>query len=268
MTPFVAVPTFGLTEILVVPEGGFLTLPEGFLLVFFLNQTEIRLMDDQPSSSSGSPSKTKLDSGTIWKLVEAIGANPESSSLSDREHLAAARQALQRSIITEAPSHGGLAESAQHRTFKGLQDGFEDPVDFIEDIVTAVERDYARETATLKAARKQSNGSDDAANAIQERILQDKKDRDCRLLFRQNVSGRADTWYNHLNRDTRQDWTKLRASCLERYRLPEEDPVAKISRMETQYDGMKQARDETITEYLERADDFHAQYGPEKAHLG
>ncbi|QQK42212.1 hypothetical protein Pdw03_6113 [Penicillium digitatum] len=161
-----------------------------------------------------------------------------------------------------------MPTSFRVKTFKGLQDGFEDPVDFIEDIETAVERDYARETATLKAARKQSNGSDDAANAIEERILQDKKDRDCRLLFRQNVSGRADTWYNHLNRDTRRDWTKLRASCLERYRLPEEDPVAKISRMETQYDGMKQARDETITEYLERADDFHAQYGPEKAHLG
>lgn len=37
------------------------------------------------------------------------------------------------------------------KTLKGLHDGFEDPVDFIEDIETAAERDYSLESAALKA---------------------------------------------------------------------------------------------------------------------
>ncbi|KAJ5365566.1 hypothetical protein N7517_008452 [Penicillium concentricum] len=87
----------------------------------------------------------------------------------------------------------------------------------------------------------------------------DCMERDCRLLFRHNVAGRAEMWYNHQSREVRQDWEKLKANCLERYKLPDEDPVATITRMEASYNSMKQGREESITEFLERTDDFQGQ---------
>lgn len=69
-------------------------------------------------------------------------------------------------------------------------------MDFIEDIETSVERDYARETAALRESTELEN---------EERVLREKMNRDCRLLFRQNVSGRAETWYNRLGGDVRKD---------------------------------------------------------------
>ncbi|KAJ5961850.1 hypothetical protein N7501_006791 [Penicillium viridicatum] len=152
------------------------------------------------------------------------------------------------------------------KTFQDLQDGFEDPIAFIEDIETVVEREYACETLALNAARRQT--SPDGTGALDsEEASREKMDRGCRILFR-HVSGRAETWYNWLGRDIKQDWKKLREICLERFRLPEEDLVETIWRMEAQYDRLRQSKDETITQYLERADDFYDQYGPQKSHLG
>ncbi|CAI7608120.1 unnamed protein product [Penicillium viridicatum] len=140
-----------------------------------------------------------------------------------------------------------MPTSFRVKTFQGLQDGFEDPIDFIEDIETAVEREYACETLALNTARRQTSPDGTGALDSEEKALREEMDRGCRILFRQN---------------------KLRKICLERYRLPEEDYVETIWRMETQYDGLRQSKDETITSYLERADDFYVQYGPKKSHLG
>ncbi|KAJ5522092.1 hypothetical protein N7527_006207 [Penicillium freii] len=154
------------------------------------------------------------------------------------------------------------------KTFQGLQEGFEDPIDFIEDIETVVEREYACETLALNAARRQTSPDGTESLDSEEKALREKMDRVCRILFRQNVSGRAETWYNWLGCDIKRDWKKLREICLERYRLPEEDLGETIWRMEVQYDGLRQSKDETITQYLERADDFYDKYGPQKSHLG
>lgn len=154
------------------------------------------------------------------------------------------------------------------KTFQGLQDGFEDPIDFIEDIEIAVEREYACETLALNAARRQTSPDGTESLVSEEKALREMMDRVCRILFRQNVSGRAETWYNRLGGDIKRDWKKLREICLERYRLPEEGLGEAIWRMKVQYDGLRQSKDETITQYLERADDFYDHYGPQKSHLG
>ncbi|KAJ5803957.1 uncharacterized protein N7518_000260 [Penicillium psychrosexuale] len=45
-----------------------------------------------------------------------------------------------------------MSTSFRDKAFQGLQDGFKDPIDFIEDIETA-ERDYAREISTPRSGK-------------------------------------------------------------------------------------------------------------------
>lgn len=64
-----------------------------------------------------------------------------------------------------------MPTSFRVKAFQGLQDGFEDPVDFVEDIETAVERDYARETAALNVAKRQGKPEEVEAYNVQEAAL-------------------------------------------------------------------------------------------------
>ncbi|KXG47266.1 uncharacterized protein PGRI_011360 [Penicillium griseofulvum] len=161
-----------------------------------------------------------------------------------------------------------MSSSFRIKTFHGLQDGFEDPADFIEDIETLVERDYFREESVLRIAIRKATPEERQSYDEEIKFLEEKKNRDCRVLFRQNVSGRAEKWYKYRSREVRQDWTKLKARCLECYQIPEEDPATAIRRMEAKYDTIKQGKDESITAFLERADDFQAQYGSQKPNFG
>jgi hypothetical protein len=161
-----------------------------------------------------------------------------------------------------------MSSSFRIKTFHGLQDGFEDPADFIEDIETLVERHYFREESVLRVAIRDSSPEERQSYDEEIKFLEEKRNRDCRVLFRQNVTGRAEEWYKYQNREVRQDWTKLKARCLECYQIPEEDPVAAVTQMEAGYDSMKQRKGESITAFLERADDFQAQYGSQKPHFG
>ena len=193
--------------------------------------------DEEQLKPLASPSKGK-------KRRQKASSSNIKSSQPDPVHVSTETtepHQLQNRHIDDMPT------SFKVKPLQGLQDGYEDPLDFIEDIETAVERDYARQDEEISTRKKRGEKVDE-----DEKALNDKKERDCRLLFRQNVSGRAETWLKGMSRDTRRDWQKLRASCLERYRLPEEDPVANIARMEAQYDSLKQMKDESIAAYLER----------------
>ena len=72
-----------------------------------------------------------------------------------------------------------MPTSFKVKPFQGLQDGYKDPLDFIKDIETTVERDYARQDKELSAYKKRGEKIDEDKKA-----LNDKKERDYRLLFR------------------------------------------------------------------------------------
>ncbi|OGE55452.1 hypothetical protein PENARI_c004G05336 [Penicillium arizonense] len=151
------------------------------------------------------------------------------------------------------------------RPFHGHRDGYEDPRDFIEDIEIATRRDYASQIAAnpaLKRVQKPETLSEE------QREIYNEMQQVSRLLFRQGIRGRAEAWYIRLDRSVKQDWDLLKNACLTGFALPEESQFASIARMEELYDATKQGRDEKITTYLERADDFHAQYGPQKPYFG
>lgn len=78
------------------------------------------------------------------------------------------------------------------------------------------------------------------------------------------MASRADTWFQPLDPDIRSDWTGLREVCLRRFALPVDDRATQTTRMEELFNNMDQGLGEKISEYLERADDFDAQYGIEK----
>ncbi|KAJ5616815.1 hypothetical protein N7537_001929 [Penicillium hordei] len=129
-----------------------------------------------PSRSSG-PDKP-LDSEALWQLATQHWARPDSARPADSAHLATIRQELKgdhlgRAFFGLGRQLRGLGPSENHplssgrsgyhhaglvpvTTFQCPQEWYEDPIDFIKDIETAVERDYARETTALNTAMVQT----------------------------------------------------------------------------------------------------------------
>ena len=118
------------------------------------------------------------------------------------------------------------------RPFRGLKDGKEDPQEYIEDIEWANERDRG----------------DDATDLV--------ADKAHRLLFRQNLEDDAWTWYTDLDRETKQDWGRLRELFLSNYEITEKDAQAKRFELRMKAAQLKQNDDEAIPDFLKRANDL------------
>ncbi len=90
------------------------------------------------------------------------------------------------------------------RTFYGLRDGREDPVELLEDI------DYAYERDNRDADKEGTN-----------------HDKEHRLIFRQHLDCDAYTWYRDLSKEVKLDWAKLEKAFLTEFEITEKDAQAK-----------------------------------------
>jgi hypothetical protein len=218
-------------------------------------------LDTLPNPIAGGPSVEATASKpprtqTFAAAIHLSQTDEVQEKLSERK---GSEQAIERKTAVSMPLQYPV------RSFHGHQDGFEEPADYIEDIEIAIRRDYSGQIAENPGLK---NVADPAklTPVLQETYEEMKQDK--RSLFRQGIKGIAEQWHNRLDRGVKNDWEKLKEAFLVRFALPEEDPIAKNATMEKLYEGIKQGREEKITSYLGRADDFHAQYGSEKPFFG
>lgn len=139
-------------------------------------------------------------------------------------------------------------------------------MDFIEDVEHAIRKEYQRAISTQPKLRNLIDEQLDLTDQEKE-IRQDMKD-DLRISFRQNVTGRAKTWYNQLDARKRQDWPLVREAFLTRFQTPAISKYAAKRMVENEYNQLAQGPAEPIGEYLQRTDDFYLRHGEEKPELG
>ncbi|KAL1998399.1 hypothetical protein VTN02DRAFT_6284 [Thermoascus thermophilus] len=124
-----------------------------------------------------------------------------------------------------------MARSSNVIPFYGRQDGTEDPSEYLEDIEFIIERDYSDET-------------------------EERKQKNRRILFRQNLKGRAALWYSHLPARVKTDWDETQRLFNESYKIEEEDEAMERFKLRQRISALRQGPEETIDSYLERCEDL------------
>ncbi|KGO73976.1 hypothetical protein PITC_009030 [Penicillium italicum] len=113
---------------------------------------------------------------------------------------------------------------SQIRAFYGFEDGYEDPMEFLEEW-------------SLRSSSRPHGGGEKIFVELQ---------RGLRMKLRQNVVDEADQWLRRLDRDVRQSWPQMRKAFLTRYAIPEDDPSAEAAQMEHAYLPLHQYKDEEV----------------------
>jgi hypothetical protein len=122
--------------------------------------------------------------------------------------------------------------------FFGRRDGKKDPEEYLEDIEYAVEIE-----------RRHVNSNDRDWN------------RDRRMLFRQNLRGKAELSYSHLSRDLKSDWERLKQEFTKRYRIDEIDAANRRFQISQKVAAVSQEPNEHILDYVNRCEDLESQSG-------
>ncbi|KAL9100381.1 MAG: hypothetical protein Q9163_004239 [Psora crenata] len=136
---------------------------------------------------------------------------------------------------------------AKIRPFRGQKDGKEDPHEYLEDLEWVYEQLY---------------------RGVNPPASEQEANKTYRLLFRQNLEGGAYEWYTNLDREVKQDWQKLREVFLKYYQITEKDAQAKKFELRLKIAQLKQEENESIAEYLKRAEDLSTHMAVDEIDLG
>ena len=132
------------------------------------------------------------------------------------------------------------------RSFKGLRDGKEDPMEYIEDIEWAYEQDFkAKEPRDLTSP---NNPPQAPTIAYYNKTH--------RILFRQNLESDAFEWYSDLDGDLKQDWPRLLAAFLPAFAITAKDAQTKKFELRIKLANLEQLETENIADYLKKADEL------------
>lgn len=118
-------------------------------------------------------------------------------------------------------------KSNKIRPSKGLQNGIENPTDFLEELNWAYRREY-RDRATFQKTH--------------------------RILFCSNLGDSAERWYSKLPAATKGDLEALRAAFAAAFQVEEVDHGTCIVELRLELANLKQGEIENIAEFIARAD--------------
>ncbi|GIJ90127.1 hypothetical protein Asppvi_009077 [Aspergillus pseudoviridinutans] len=124
------------------------------------------------------------------------------------------------------------------KPFLGRRDGIEDPEHYLEDIEYAIK---------IEKSHVDSDSTD--------------WNHDRRILFRQNLRGRAELWYSQLGRDLKNDWERLKREFTKRYRIDEVDAATRRFQITQKVATLSQGPNEHILDYVNRCEDLESQAG-------
>jgi len=134
------------------------------------------------------------------------------------------------------------------RSFKGLKDGREDPAEYLEDIEWAYAQDFS------------SNEPGAAVEAYRSKTF--------RILFRQNLEHKAHDWYRELDSEVKNNWDELTKKFSANYKVTLKDAQTKKFELRVQLANLIEKDSETISEYLDRADDLAAKLPSDDIDVG
>ncbi|MCJ1470256.1 hypothetical protein MMC07_008901 [Pseudocyphellaria aurata] len=136
------------------------------------------------------------------------------------------------------------------RVFKGLQNGKEDPKEFLEDLDWAYKQDHQA-----------NEPSNDAEKSKYEMMTK-------RILFRQNLEEDAYEWYSDLETEEKGDWGLLQDKFLARYSIAVKDTLARKFEYRVMLGNLEQGDGESIATYLRRAEQLGAKLPNELVDVG
>ena len=122
------------------------------------------------------------------------------------------------------------------RPFKGLQNGIENPTEFLEELNWAYRREHKTDEP-IDPEEKQSYFSETH-----------------RILFRGNLEDNAERWYSKLPNTTKGDWNTLKTAFITTFQMDEVDNEARIVELRLELANLKQGNTENIAEFVGRAD--------------
>ena len=124
------------------------------------------------------------------------------------------------------------------KPFKGLKNGKEDPIEFLEDLEWAYEQSYEDKTP---------------ADPIEAAVY---LSRTHRVLFRQALEGKAADWYADLEPDVKTDWSKLQELFKTAFKITVKDAQAKKFELKIKLHNLEQSEGESISDFLDRAEEL------------
>ncbi len=122
------------------------------------------------------------------------------------------------------------------RPFKGLQNGIENPIEFLEELSWAYRREHKVDEPHDQEERK---------SYISETH---------RRLFRSNLEDNAERWYSKLSTTTKGDWNALKSAFITTFQMDEVDNEARMVELRLELANLKQGDTENIAEFMGRAD--------------
>ena len=143
------------------------------------------------------------------------------------------------------------------RVFRGTRDGKEDPNEFLEDIEWAYEQEFkGREPAAVPSLGAAVDPQAAFANKTH------------RILFRQHLEDDALQWYSDLDADLKQDWVQLKKAFLPAFAITTKDAQTKRFELRVKLANLEQLPNESIAEYLKRADELAIRLPQDTMDLG
>ena len=89
-----------------------------------------------------------------------------------------------------------------------------------------------------------------------------------RILFRNNLEGKAEEWYSNLGAPIRKDWDLLKSSFLEYFKLVKQDSQTKLWERKVELANLRQGRIESIADFLKRAEHLARQIPNSEVDVG
>ncbi|MCJ1346903.1 hypothetical protein MMC31_005123 [Peltigera leucophlebia] len=163
------------------------------------------------------------------------------------------------SSVHSPPPNADLVKSTARKTkmptlirhFRGVQDNLEDPDEYIEDLEWAYSQDFqsAEPTNNIEAKQMYTNKT-------------------YRILFRNNLEGRAVECYSNLGAPIRKDWDLLKSSFLEYFKLVLQDSQTKLWERKVELANLRQGRSESNADFLKRAEHLARQIPNSEVDVG
>lgn len=143
------------------------------------------------------------------------------------------------------------------RIFRGLRDGKEDPMEFLEDVDWAYEQDY-------KGKEPASSQSEAGASSPVMTFYHKTH----RMLFRQHIEDDAYIWYSDLDTEIKGDWTRLRNAFIPAFRVTVKDAQTKKFELRVKLATLQQSEAESIADYIKRASELAIRLPSEQIDVG
>ena len=126
--------------------------------------------------------------------------------------------------------------SVKIRMFKGLQNGIENPKEFLEELNWIYKREHKADELANDAEK---------AEYISETW---------RILFRSNLEGKAELWYSKLPPAIKDNWEALKKEFLDSFEMEDVDKETRLVDLRLELSNLRQREIENIAEFIARTD--------------